>query len=504
LESVDISDFAGGQSNVLIMFRYIGAYDWFWCIDDVKIISVAGNDLVLNQEFYNGINDATYTRFYDNIPIRQANAAIVQFGATYTNAGGAAQTNVRTIAQVNKDGAVIYSDSIIVDTLYSGDEMSTNFDSLFQPNFDTGMYAVSFALSADDIDENPSNNVINTNFEVTVNHYSMDNDTQNTTNWYDVNHAWEMLVRYEIFEDDTAVAVSVFFPFDTITGRGVSAGDTISFYVYEASNLVVPVTSNEGYKVKSTDENGWITLPMPAAKLSPGFYYVGFRLFNDSSSVGSNNALNIKTAKNTVLVRKDLTDLTDPWLYTTEFTPFVRMYTRFENICDGVNINITNFVNDSISPFYIDIDVTGGIPPYSYLWTWKEDTTIYTSVSKKLVNLPHQNDYAILVTDIFGCTGTDTITVGGIVSVNELNHQFDMKIFPNPNTGNFNMAAEGLDKGDYTITIRTILGQTVFTKQGVSNGTMTETISLPSVSNGVYLVEIRTSSKVQTSQIIVR
>ena len=504
VESVDISGFAGGQSNVLIMFRYVGAYDWFWCIDDVKIISVSGNDMALNQEFYNGVNDATYSRFYASIPKRQADTAMLKFGVSFANGGGAAQTNVNVVADVSLNGSTVYNDTVKVGTLDSGIDMSANFDSLFNPNLDTGMYNISFELTSDSTDENPSDNTINSSFEVTVNQYKVDNDIQNTASWYDVNHSWEMLVRYEIFADDTAVAVSVFFPFDTLTGRGVSAGDTISYYVYESSNLVVPITQNEGYKVQTSDENGWITLPMTAAKLTPGFYYVGFKVFNDSSSVGSNATLNTGTPPQTVLLRKDVNDLTNPWLYTTEFTPFVRMYTRFENICDGVNIAISNSVNDSISPFYIDIDVTGGTPPYSYLWTWKEDTNTYHSISKKLTNLPHQNNYAILVTDVFGCTGTDTIPVGGIVSVKEISNEIEMKVFPNPNSGTFNVEASGIGNGYYSLVVRDILGKVIYTFKGVSKGVITHNISVSYLPNGIYLVEIRTEKKVQTVKMIVQ
>jgi len=44
---VNISSVAGGQDSVKIGFKYIGAWDWFWAVDDVKITQTDDYDLSL-------------------------------------------------------------------------------------------------------------------------------------------------------------------------------------------------------------------------------------------------------------------------------------------------------------------------------------------------------------------------------------------------------------------------------------------------------------------------
>ena len=47
--SLNISSVAGGQSEVLIGFRYQAEWGWFWAVDDVELFETWNYDLVMNQ-----------------------------------------------------------------------------------------------------------------------------------------------------------------------------------------------------------------------------------------------------------------------------------------------------------------------------------------------------------------------------------------------------------------------------------------------------------------------
>jgi hypothetical protein len=47
--SLNISSVAGGQSEVLIGFRYEAEWGWFWAVDDVELFETWNYDLVMNQ-----------------------------------------------------------------------------------------------------------------------------------------------------------------------------------------------------------------------------------------------------------------------------------------------------------------------------------------------------------------------------------------------------------------------------------------------------------------------
>jgi hypothetical protein len=493
-EIVDITAFAGGQANVKIKFRYLGAFDWFWAIDDVRIVSAPNNELALTQEYYNTTSDLTSSTFYKSIPIRQADSSIINFGAKFINNGVANQPNTKVIANVNYSGSVVYSDTS--DSVNSAPNAASavNFNNMFSANNGMGRYEVQFEVSSDSIDELPRNNIISNYFEVSGNQYRRDNDSITNDNWFDVTSTWEMLVMYEIYAEDTVVAISTFFPYSIVSGRGVSDGDSISYYLYAASDLENPVSSYENYYVQSTDINSWITLPMPVATLTPGIYYAGFKVHNNTSSVGTNSQLNGSTAPLTVLLRRNATVASDPWEYTTSFTPFIRMYTKSADACNGVNIAIVDSINDSTTYGAINIDVSGGAPPYTYLWSGPDSFSANTQDIDYLVN---RGTYHVTVTDVFGCEGTDSSVVAGSVTVQEINALNTLVLFPNPSDGRVFLKGDDLDQSKYTVSVYSMVGKQLFMKEVDLSNQYDRVFDLSHLNPGLYFVTVSTGNTEQ-------
>ena len=339
--------------------------------------------------------------------------------------------------------------------------------------------------------------------EVAGSQYRRDNDLVTNENWFDASTSWEMLLRYEIFAEDTVVAVSAYFPFNFSSGRGVAVGDSISFFVYSALDLTKPVTYNDGYIVQTSDMNGWITLPMPAQKLSAGLYYAGFKIYNNRSSVGTNSTINVATAPYTSLIRRNVSDSTDPWGYTTNFTPFIRMYTKNDSACTGVNIDITTTVSDSSTLGAIDISVSGsGAQPYNYQWSGPDS---FAANTQNISDLVTRGMYYVTVTDVFGCEGIDSALVAGTVSVNELATSESFSIYPNPNNGNFHVMGAVKNAGNYSIVVSNLVGQTLIRNTMYLSGRMDEQINLSNFKSGLYVLTISGSEgKIETVKFIVK
>ncbi len=493
-EVVDISAFAGGNSNVQIKFHYKGAYDWFWAIDDVMLQPVPNNELELTQEFYNGIMDQTYRTFYSMIPKRQADSAIINFGASVQNNGVLDQTNTQVSVVVKFEGNSIHSDTTINDSLVAGDMQHYNFPMAFALDSGLGVYDLRMTVFSDSADALFRNNEITQSFEVSSYQYRRDNDTVNSDNWFDVNQSLEMLVRYEVYTEDSIVALSTYFPFNYITGRGLIEGDSISYFVYESANLNTPVSENSNYVLTAADVNSWVTLPLPKVKLEPGMYYVGFKLNGSSGSVGTNAVINSHTAPLTVLLRMDATSSNSPWQTTTAFMPFVRMFTHSDSACRDVNIGIEFTVIDSLEIGQIHSNVVGtGAAPYIYSWNGPNG---FTSSSQNISNLLDTGIYILEVNDVFGCSAIDSVAVSGTVNVVEMDINNNFNVFPNPVSTKVYVTGKITESGYFQINVVNMLGMNVYSNRSFYSGDLEAEIDLTTCNSGMYLIHVSVGDKI--------
>lgn len=80
---------------VRVRFHYVGKWDWFWGIDDVKIVEAWDNDMKLNT-WYQATDVMTSLGLdYYHIPASQVSFPGLTFGAIVTNNGGQDQADVQ-------------------------------------------------------------------------------------------------------------------------------------------------------------------------------------------------------------------------------------------------------------------------------------------------------------------------------------------------------------------------------------------------------------------------
>lgn len=140
----------------------------------------------------------------------------------------------------------------------------------------------------------------------------------------------------------------------------------------------------------------------------------------------------------------------------------------------------TSASGGSASDGSIQVNISQGYPPFTYLWNDNQTTN-------PAVNLPNGN-YSVTVTDANGCTAS----ASGIVGVTGLEDQADenhISVFPNPANHSFTVQAYKPFSEGSKISLTDLSGRTVLTSY-ISSSTSQVIISLDGVAAGMYTIVI--------------
>jgi len=180
------------------------------------------------------------------------------------------------------------------------------------------------------------------------------------------------------------------------------------------------------------------------------------------------------------------------------------------NNCDSVyNLNLfvnplpyINLGNDTTINISDTININAGSGFNSYLWSngsIDSIITVYGSMGQGIYS------YYVNVTDINGCSNSDTIfititTEDGYI---ELNNTIKVNIYPNPVKDKLNIEINGLIDNDLSIEFFDINGEKLLNKNFNSNSDVIyENIDLSNYANGVYFIIIKSSNLIKTEKII--
>jgi len=267
---INISDVAGGESTVWIRFNWTGTWGYSWFVDDVKIMELPDNDMkmVYGVISHNGTGDE-----YGRVPVTQLNDDMY-FADLFTNIGLAEQTDVITDVVVTDENSaeVLNVSSDLIATMAPDDTAS--YETTETISLDAGMYTASFTVtSAEETEgDNFPNNVIDRNFEITDNLYSLDGIGVNevslitsygTNSWGngDVADGFMTMVYYDFNDNATDLyGVEFLITSNTVPGGSVFVHilDTTDVYADVVDN---PLASSDEYFITQEDvDNGSITL----------------------------------------------------------------------------------------------------------------------------------------------------------------------------------------------------------------------------------------------------
>ncbi len=92
-----------------------------------------------------------------------------------------------------------------------------------------------------------------------------------------------------------------------------------------------------------------------------------------------------------------------------------------------------------------------------------------------------------------------------ITSLKETLNAVNMHVYPNPNTGEFNLQLANEKSGTYLISVSNLIGQQVYSERiAVTDGNMRKTMNLSGYENGVYMLTVTNeNSKAKTVRKIV-
>jgi hypothetical protein len=166
------------------------------------------------------------------------------------------------------------------------------------------------------------------------------------------------------------------------------------------------------------------------------------------------------------------------------------------------DISVSGTVNDVNPTGSISINVSGGSPPYTFKWT---NPVGGTSQSQNQNNVGIQGTWTVEVTDVQGCIKTQTFTVAGRVSVENIKGSAtnNVAIFPNPTDGLLNIKLNGYEKDNYTVRVSNVVGQVVYSSNIIGKGNL-NTIDLKSMNKGMYFVTIIGDDVEVTSKVMIK
>lgn len=442
----NISAVAGGQANVWVRFHYVGAWDWFWAIDDVEIDNLPGNDLTL--ENYAAIN-RDFLGFYGRYPSNQLTDSLFFEGAIQ-NFGLNSQPNVKINSKVERNGNVIFNNNSASVNMTSGlrDTLLSTANFPLAAMNATGSYTVTITTSSDSTDGTPLDNTVSFPIGVTDTVMSVlaptisRATTLGTLSFTNNADGIILASMIELGTADTITAIrlnlGVSTPGAVIT---VSVRDTNGLAAGEYANpLSFPVLAeSESYTLTAADTTrGFAEIPIPATLfgtpqnrvLQPGPYFVAAELI---SNAGANH----------VRVVDDLT-------------------------------------YESFMPFYSSIIFLPTPPGASARW--------YT------------NGVGLGVSGVFG-------RVASTSSVSELdNRTFKFNhLYPNPAKNEVNVSFRLKESANVTIRVRDLAGRIVAeSNEGMLfEGGHKSTIALNSLNAGMYFVELNANGAVASQKLVV-
>ena len=171
--------------------------------------------------------------------------------------------------------------------------------------------------------------------------------------------------------------------------------------------------------------------------------------------------------------------------------------------CDSVItlnliINDELVVNISSANANLSAIVTGGIAPYSYLWTGPINS------ANAIVTPIVSGNYCVQVTDAVGCVSSQICENVTVSAVNDL-YVSKFNIYPNPTTNFLTLDFYATVKGNYSVKIISSNGEQVYEDKILDfNGDYSKNINLSNLAKGNYIIQIHSDHQVVYRKILLQ
>jgi len=296
LVRINISSIAANRPNVWVRFNYVGAWDWFWAIDDIEVATLPPNDLVL--EDYEIIPKIGLC-YNAQMALPHLQDSLI-FSAAIQNYGQNTQPNTRLNARVI-GASPLYNQNTAGQNMLSNSRDTVEV----QPYFSlagraAGTYTLRMEVLSDSVDGSPADNVDTTMLLITDNRVSpyypasTTLGSLGTASFTDEEDGVIFTSLFNLTSSDTVTAVRVYLRSNSVAGgvlavsirdtAGLASDPLIDFPIIVESDLVTLTTADIS--------RGYIDVPIPAILagspqdrvLAAGPYYAGAQLFSNAGA----------------------------------------------------------------------------------------------------------------------------------------------------------------------------------------------------------------------------
>lgn len=173
--------------------------------------------------------------------------------------------------------------------------------------------------------------------------------------------------------------------------------------------------------------------------------------------------------------------------------------------CPGQRTAVTGTINPlpakpSITLAGNGVDLTTSSTGVSYQWFFNGNKI--AGATSQNYTPKEKGNYTVTITDANGCTNTSDAFV--VTGISRLENQASFEIFPNPGDGHFTFNLNIIEKGDYQIQLKNVLGQVIYNENLSSfKGTYTKQFDLTSYGKGVYIVTLLNAYGQEVKKLIV-
>lgn len=302
LEEINISAVAANQANVWVRFRYVGAWDWFWAVDDVEISDLPPNDLKL--EDYSIVPEKRIAFYGSNMSNHKDDS--LSFVGAALNFGTNTQPNTRMTSTLTAGGNTVFNNISAATSMPGGSRDTLESTTGYNLNSFTGNgnLEAKISLASDSTDGSPLNNEITLLFHVgdsvlSVARPSAERTTTLGTSSFttDSHDGFIIMSLIELSEQDTITGIRIRLGTSTPGGLiQVTLRDTSGLFGPPAGGTDYPILlEGDLYTLTSADTAAReVIIPIPESLaglpqdrvLPAGAYYVAAELYSQS---GVNN-----------------------------------------------------------------------------------------------------------------------------------------------------------------------------------------------------------------------
>ncbi len=524
---VNVSLVAGNEANVQFYFRIKGLWDYWWHIDDFKLIEGAGNDLEIKETYalsvYQfGTQGFNWFGYYSQLPLSQATPFFFQ--TDVFNNGVIDQTNAMLTVDVLFDGT---STAQLTDTIavHPVDSTFSYVPEWYTPTA-AGNFGATFTMSQDQVEEVPESNFSGPiEWEVTTNNI-MARDV-----------AWSRALGANLYTDGSDgdfLGVSYFTANATeVNSLSVfidyrcDVGTIIIGQVYSSDTDWVLKIESEEHIITEADLGHWINLPLITIDPTDddldaeSEYLAGVEMYwgggdlncwigaDDEGPHIYSQVTQLRIGQDWFwvsdmpMVRMNLDGAIEPPVYTsnTVDTIFVdpaalpwttsltveatdpgSLALSFDTI-DVLPAFVTSFVDNGNGTASINMTITAD-DISEYLYTNTAGNDIYRSYRLSYVVDNGTVDNP-MYSNIYVFEGTNNVAT---------TEASELVIYPNPTTSVINVAnVEGA-----SIRVYNIVGELVASVENASNLAQ---LDLSAYSNGTYFVKVVNGNETTTQKV---